>query len=285
MDLKSLRPNILKSAIACIGVFAIWITLEIILQMVLQVLQVNNIKYLGISTSLIFSMLNFVFVCAIALFFLKSLYRIKIIQLIKGFASNGVTLWYWGFGLWFAVMVLLTVILKLFHATDWQWTYSSSSWWLAVVFWVIMLPAQTLFEELMFRFWLPDLFNFSKHFQNWAYVISALVFALLHSGNEEFSVYSWYWILLYYFIFGLFFAFLKLKSGSIVLPWSVHFAHNLSVILFVQYPHASIKSPTLWTSQTDESLSVSFLASMALMLIVYLPFKKFCFKPIQNTNP
>lgn len=270
------KPAVLISAFGFFAVLLAWMLMEFFMQGQLQHLFPSVIPYVHIPSSLILSMLIFVIVLVIASWILKKVYRKPAFELIKGKANNVFNYCFGGFGIWFVCMLALTLVLKNIHKTNWHFTYSFPHWWLAAAFWTLTLPAQTLFEELMFRFWLPKLFTFST--PQGAHVISALVFAVLHSGNSEFTVYPWYWIAMYYFGFGLFFSMLKLKSGSVLLPWSVHFAHNLSVVLWVQYPHASIQTPALWTSQIDESLSVSLISSAILMGLAYIPFKKLYFK-------
>ena len=240
---------------------------------------VPNERVFGIIPRLIHSaMMVFMILTPLLLLYFK---KTKNFGLPKGLFDGTpfpAQLFLWTLILWGLLSWALLLVLKLFHGNSWTWSYSGSLWWYSFFYWLLTMPFQTLFEELVFRYWLNAAISQLTKKQGWSIFLTALIFALLHTGNSEFNAHPWLGIFMYYVLNGLFLGYCFYQSGSLVVSWAIHLIHNLCVVTGVQYPEASIQGSTLWHASASESIIIVGLVTIFQMLLFIVVFNSKRFK-------
>lgn len=100
---------------------------------------------------------------------------------------------------------------------------------------LLLLPLvalQTLFEEIVFRAYIPQ--GLSLFIKNkWGcVVVAAFLFAALHAINQP-VVEGGFLFFIPYFVIGLVLGFIALLDNGIEKAWAIHFANNLIAMFFI----------------------------------------------------
>jgi uncharacterized protein len=176
-------------------------------------------------------------------------------------------------GLWFLISVLSDVITAFWITPgNYTWSFNPSSFIPFAILALILIPIQTSTEELVFRGYLMQAFSLmTKH--TWIpLVLSAVLFASLHSANPEIAAYGFGWMIPFYLGMGLILAWITLYTGGLEASLGIHIANNLYAGLMVTFPSSAIVSPALFTIHNyDAKLAlVTFVLSVALYLALFI---------------
>jgi membrane protease YdiL (CAAX protease family) len=176
-------------------------------------------------------------------------------------------------GLWFLISAISDVITALWITPgNYSWSFNPTSFIPFAILALILIPIQTSTEELVFRGYLMQAFSLlTKH--TWIpLVLSAVLFASLHSANPEIAAYGFGWMIPFYLGMGLILGWITLYTGGLEASLGVHIANNLYAGLMVTFPSSAIVSPALFTIHTyDAKLSlVTFVISAALYLALFI---------------
>ncbi len=135
----------------------------------------------------------------------------------------------------------------------------------------VLIPIQTLSEEIMFRQLPLKLFNVID--KNWKraliVLLSASVFCLMHIANPEASDKLF---LIYYFVWGLFAVLLTLYAGSIIPTFAFHLANNLFIAVVMNYPDSALPVFSLFlkteTPNLVHAVTFTFFSFLGITLII-----------------
>ena len=161
-----------------------------------------------------------------------------------------------GFGSWFALASLMSLVEASLYPGRYSWTLNLNQFIPFVVVALVLIPIQTSAEELFFRGYILQ--GVGLHYRNiWLLsAISGVLFMTPHFLNPEASV-SYPLMGLYYFSMGAFLAYITLKDGRLELALGVHAANNLFSVLIANYTISALPSPSLFTVNIlDASYSV-----------------------------
>lgn len=169
-----------------------------------------------------------------------------------------------GFGFWFALSALTTLLDAIINPGNYEYTFSLVAFVPFALVTVLLLPVQVGAEELFFRGWIL----------RWAsalppvsqVVISGLVFALPHMGNPEASTDAQL-ALVAYFLLGAGWAYVSVRSGGIELAMGAHLANNAFSLLVVGYANAALPTSAIFTTRSLDL--VTTVISLALMMPVF----------------
>jgi uncharacterized protein len=145
-----------------------------------------------------------------------------------------------------------------------------------IPFWLlpglILIPLQSGFEELAVRGQLLQTFARGDQRQPWkAWLITSVLFAMLHGFNMEVSQYGFVAMMLQYLAFGLFLGAFAVMDEGLEIPIGLHIGNNLFSLFCVSYPGASLDTPSL-LSQTVTSPTNDLFGSLLLFMLVYLVY-------------
>jgi membrane protease YdiL (CAAX protease family) len=176
-----------------------------------------------------------------------------------------------GFGVWFVLAGLTSVLEAVLYPGRYVWTPDLKRFIPFVFLALILVPIQTSAEELFFRGYILQ--GVGLRVRNiWALsVISGVLFMVPHFLNPEASV-NYALMGLYYFSMGAFLAYITLRDGRLELALGVHAANNLFSALFANYTVTVMPSPSLFTvTVLDAAYSVpAALIGMAIFVFLLI---------------
>ena len=176
-----------------------------------------------------------------------------------------------GFGVWFGLVALMSLVEALVYPGRYVWTLDLARFLPFLFLALIFIPIQTSAEELFFRGYLLQ--EIGLHVKNiWILsTLSGLVFGLPHLLNPEATV-NYPLLGAYYFAFGFSLAWITLRDGRLELALGAHAANNLFSVIIANYTITVLPSPSLFTIQVLDavySVPVAFLG-MGIFLFLFL---------------
>lgn len=170
-----------------------------------------------------------------------------------------------GFGLWFLLAALMSLLEALLYPGRYVWSFDGQRFVPFVFLALIFIPIQTGAEELFFRAYLLQGFGLRARNLWVLCTLSGLAFGLPHLLNPEAAV-NFILFGIYYFAFGFCLAYVTLRDGRLELALGAHAANNLFSVIFANYTISALPSPSLFTvSVLDAYYSVP--AALVAMLI------------------
>lgn len=176
-------------------------------------------------------------------------------------------------GLWFLISAVGDVVTSLWITPgNYRWSFNAASFIPFAILAVILIPIQTSTEELVFRGYLMQAFSLLTKRPWIPLVLSAILFASLHSANPEIAAYGFGWMIPFYLGMGLILGWITLYTGGLEASLGVHIANNLYAGLIVTFPSSAIVSPALFTIHTyDPKLALgTFVVSALLYLASFI---------------
>ncbi len=148
-----------------------------------------------------------------------------------------------GFGLWFLLIGLTSILEALFYPGRYALTFKVEQFIPYAILALVLIPIQTSAEELFFRGYILQ--GVGLHSRNiWLLsAISGFLFMAPHFLNPEASS-NYYLMGIYYFSMGAFLAYITLREGQLELALGVHAANNLFSVLIANYTVSSLPSPS-----------------------------------------
>ena len=174
-----------------------------------------------------------------------------------------------GFGAWFVLAGLMSVLEALLYPGRYVWTLDLKRFIPFVFLALILVPIQTSAEEFFFRGYILQ--GVGLRVRNiWILtIVSGVLFMVPHLLNPEASV-NYALMGVYYFSMGAFLAYITLRDGRLELALGVHAANNLFSTLFANYTVTVIPSPSLFTVNVlDAAYSVP-AALIGMGIFVFL---------------
>jgi hypothetical protein len=176
-----------------------------------------------------------------------------------------------GYAGWFALSGLVALVEAWLYPGRYTITKDISGFPFFAVGILLLIPIQTSAEELFFRGYVVQ--NIGRRLKNplALSLLSGLLFALPHILNPEVSVNFWL-VMLFYFTFGFFAAFISLKDNGLELALGMHAANNMFSGWIATYPEGALPTPAIFTiNELDPVYGlVAPLAAMAVFYGVYL---------------
>ncbi|GHT36250.1 abortive infection protein [Bacteroidia bacterium] len=128
---------------------------------------------------------------------------------------------------------------------------------------VLLIPLQTAYEELLFRGYLAQGVAVLTRNRILAFVIPAVLFALLHSFNPEVTTFGFWLAMSQYLFFGLLFGLVAVLDNGIELSIGMHTANNLFLSLML-----TSKTSALQTDAVFEQLSLNAGKDTLLLIVM-----------------
>jgi len=181
-----------------------------------------------------------------------------------------------GFGVWFGLVALMSLVEALIFPVRYVWTLDPGRFFPFLFLALIFIPIQTSAEELFFRGYILQ--EIGLHWKNiWVLsIISGLLFGLPHLLNPEASV-NYPLLGFYYFAFGFCLAVITLRDGRLELALGAHAANNLFSVIIANYTITALPSPSLFTIKVLDavfSVPVAILGMGIFMLLFVGPWRR-----------
>ncbi len=161
-----------------------------------------------------------------------------------------------GFLVYGGLIAVGSVIDYFLSPESYSFTFDASKFWIALPFILIMTPLQAATEELVFRGYLIQSFGLKIKNGMLLSVISGVMFMLPHLMNPEVTassktgVISTICMVLNYFVVGMLFAMITIKTNSLEAAIGAHAVNNLVAFLLVSYPDNALSTNTVFYTST-----------------------------------
>jgi uncharacterized protein len=181
-----------------------------------------------------------------------------------------------GFGVWFGLVALMSLVEALVYPGRYVWTLNLSRFLPFLFLALIFIPIQTSTEELFFRGYLLQEFGLRQK-NIWVLsAISGLIFGIPHLLNPEATV-NYPLLGFYYFAFGFCLAFITLRDGKMELALGAHAANNLFSVIIANYTITALPSPSLFTIKVLDAVYSVPVAILGMGIFIFLfigPWKR-----------
>ena len=137
---------------------------------------------------------------------------------------------------------------------------------------LVLVPLQCAFEELAVRGQLMQWAARGNQQHPWrAWVLTSVLFALLHGFNAEVGAYGFAAMMAQYLLFGLFLGAFAIMDEGLEIPIGLHIGNNLFSLFCVSYTGASLDAPSILV-QPHTSPTNDLLGSLLLFVIVFIVY-------------
>ena len=165
-------------------------------------------------------------------FVIKKIHLRSMISIVTSRKKIDYNRFKFGFIIWSLVSSSIFFLEILINPADYELNFNISKFLVLFFISSIMIPIQSILEELIFRGYLMQ--GFSVLFKNrlLPLLITSIIFGLLHILNPEIQKIG-YGLLIYYVGTGLFFGIVTLMDEGIELSSGFHVSNNLIASLLV----------------------------------------------------
>ncbi|NJL86182.1 MAG: CPBP family intramembrane metalloprotease [Leptolyngbyaceae cyanobacterium SM1_1_3] len=189
-----------------------------------------------------------------------------------------------GFGLWFLLLGLPSLIDYAFNTESYQRIPLLTNWLQFLPFALVLTPFQVAAEELLFRGYLLQGLGLISRNSFFLICVNGGLFALPHLANPELQRGA-VWLILIYFAIGAFLALVTLKENRLEMALGIHAANNILVVVFVNSVDSAVPAPTLLTAQETGDPRLTLLLLLGQMLVFYyLCFGRRRGKPVSGSK-
>jgi len=230
-----------------------------------------NGQFVGVDPNL-----NFVLLMLASLFFMvgiflavRFIHRRPFRTLITPARSIAWGRFFQGFGVWFVLSTLMSLVEALLYPGRYGWTLNLQRYIPFIFLALVLLPIQTSAEELFFRGYILQ--GVGLRLRNvWILsAISGFLFMVPHFLNPEARL-NYPLMGLYYFSIGAVMAYISLRDGRLELALGLHAANNLFSALFVNYTVTVMPTPSLFTVNVLDVVYSVLAALIGLVIFVLL---------------
>jgi membrane protease YdiL (CAAX protease family) len=176
-----------------------------------------------------------------------------------------------GFGVWFLLLLLLSGVGYWMSPASYRFTFDPAQWLILLPVALLLIPIQTSAEELFFRGYLLQGSGLLTRQPLIIILLNSLLFMLPHLGNPEMQR-GFVWGALTYWMLGVFFVAITLKSNRLELSLGVHAAQNLFVALVLNSKDSALPTHALWTITETVDPRSSFWGLFILCVVFYGAF-------------
>lgn len=164
-----------------------------------------------------------------------------------------------GLGLWLAPEQL-------------EWNFRPEPFFTLLIIAIVMIPIQTVFEELFFRSYLTQAAGVISGSRAAALIFPSLLFGLAHGLNPEVAALG-YEIMPFYILTGLMLGVFTLMDEGIELACGFHIANNFMIAILVTTEWGAFQTDSLFRDVSEPSLG----AEMIISLLIFYPLLLFVF--------
>ena len=180
------------------------------------------------------------------------------------------------FILWSIISVSIFSFEILLNPTDYELNFNYSKFLILFLISIIMIPVQSVLEELIFRGYLMQ--GFSVFFKNriMPLLTTSIIFGFLHILNPEIQKIG-YGLLIYYVGTGLFFGIVTLMDEGVELSSGFHVSNNLVASLLVTADWTAFETYSVFKFTGNPYFSKEVLLYVFIIypLIIFFLSKKY----------
>ena len=209
-------------------------------------------------------------------FVVKQIHYRSLISVITSRTKIDFKRFRFAFILWSIISISIFFFEILISPNDYEWNFNFSKFIVLFLISFIMIPVQSILEELIFRGYLMQ--GFSVFFKNriLPLLITSVIFGLLHILNPEIQKIG-YGLLIYYVGTGVFFGIITLMDEGGELSSGFHVSNNLIASLLVTADWTAFETYSIFKFVGNPYFSKEVLLYVFIVypLIIFLLSKKY----------
>ena len=209
-------------------------------------------------------------------FVVKQIHYRSLISVITSRTKIDFKRFRFAFILWSIISISIFFFEILISPNDYEWNFNFSKFIVLFLISFIMIPVQSILEELIFRGYLMQ--GFSVFFKNriLPLLITSIIFGLLHILNPEIQKIG-YGLLIYYVGTGVFFGIITLMDEGVELSSGFHVSNNLIASLLVTADWTAFETYSIFKFVGNPYFSKEVLLYVFIVypLIIFLLSKKY----------
>ena len=239
--------------------------------------QLSSLINLNSQTGFVVLMLTFVFWFSLTWLLFKPFHKREPMTMISGDRRFRADRFLGASGVYFIFLLIFWALLVIVRPDAFTFHFNAPKFFVGLLLAVIFVPFQTGCEELIMRGYLMQGFGLCTKSKIWALVIVTIMFALLHSNNNEVSDFGFLRAMVVYLTGSAVFGFFTVLNDGIEFSWGIHFAHNFTVFTLFAVEGNEYGSSPLFTITKDFASETLLLVSAAEILIavaLYFIFRK-----------
>jgi len=209
---------------------------------------VLDFNAMGISSNLGLVMILIPFVVGLltAIILIRSLHKRSFSDTINGLQTIRWNRFWFGVLVWGLLSVCFLLLNYLLSTTNYQFRFDPINFIVLFLISILFLPLQTTFEELVFRGYLSQGIGVLTR-NRWAvWIVSSLLFGLLHIGNPEVSAFGFWVAMPQYVIIGLLLGIVSILDDGIELAMGIHAINNILSSILVTHKDSALQTAALF---------------------------------------
>jgi hypothetical protein len=238
---------------------------------------VSNAKlsaFFGQNVYFILQLAPFLFALLTLLFCYKLIHKGKIKQLFTFREKFDFKRFFVSAIVWLLMLGLLLLINCIINPSEIKWNFNATIFFPLLVICLVLIPLQTMFEEILFRSYLLQGFQFAFKSNIMAILISSLLFGLLHFNNPEIQIFG-YGILAFYVLSGVFLALITVADNGIELSFGFHFANNLFGALILTNNWQVFQTGAIFKDFSEPTVSWEIVVTLFILYpVLFIIYKK-----------
>ena len=235
-------------------------------------MQTLDFEAMGINANIGFLILIFSFVPAFAgLLLIRTFHKRPFLSVITAREKLDKQRILFGMLIWFIILAGSTAIdAFILNPDDYIVTFSIQQFIPLLFIALVFLPFQIGFEEIFFRGYLYQAMGQLFRYPIVAWIITSVLFGLIHAGNPEIQEYGFWVMMPSYILLGMFLGIVTILDDGLELALGIHIINNFFLAVGVNYAGSAIKVNSAFKVLTmDPSSSwYSILISGTLFIII-----------------
>jgi uncharacterized protein len=207
--------------------------------------------------------------CLGLLFWVKVAHKQSITSLTTSRKKIDWNRFFFAFGLWTSITIVLTVIDYFSSPEDFILNFKPTPFLIFFFLSIILIPLQTSFEEYFFRGYLMQGLGVLLNSKLIPFITTSVIFGLMHIANPEIEKMG-YIALIYYIGTGFFLGILTLMDEGLELALGFHAANNLVGALLVTTDWSAFQTNSILKDVSKPEIGFEIVAPVLIVFPILL---------------
>jgi uncharacterized protein len=207
--------------------------------------------------------------CLGLLFWVKVAHKQSITSLTTSRKKIDWNRFFFAFGLWTSITIVLTVIDYFSSPEDFILNFKPIPFLIFFFLSIILIPLQTSFEEYFFRGYLMQGLGVLLNSRLIPFVTTSVIFGLMHIANPEIEKMG-YIALIYYIGTGFFLGILTLMDEGLELALGFHAANNLVGALLVTTDWSAFQTNSILKDVSKPEIGFEIIVPVLVVFPILL---------------
>ena len=187
-----------------------------------------------------------------------------------------------GMLVWGLILIVFTLIDFWMDPENYIVTFDAKTFIPLIIIALIFFPFQIAFEEILFRGYLYQLFGHLFKYPIISWIITSVLFGLMHSSNPEVQEYGFWVMMPSYILLGAFLGLITVLDDGLELALGIHFINNLFLGIGVNYAGSAIKVNSAFQVLSIDPTSNWYVILISGALFIFIAWRKYKFNGVSK---